>query len=881
MLLSAIAIYATDSAKPAPVRLIEKPLTTEQAQSVQKAWAKHIEFEVAFENSIGMKLRVIPPGTYRMSSPKAKEKGPVEVTLSQAYLISQFEVTQGEWKRVMGPIKQKLDIGAGDRFPIYRVNYTEASEFCRKLTQIDHEAGKLPDGYEYRLPTEVEWEFACRAGTLTRTHFGENMSSHLANYDGNFPLPGSEKGPSLGRTTPVGTYPANAWGLHEIHGNLNEWCLDWYHREIEGGVDPVHLLPPNWDKPARVVRDCSWRGNGRYCHTTNRTHRPPHVRAITAGFRPVLTKVQHGKVAANTHADDSAKREPVVIVKRSLTTEQAQSAQKAWADHIGFEVAYENSIGTQLRVIPPGTFHMNSRRAEPGEGPVEMTLSQAFLIGQFEVTQGEWKRVMGPLKQELDAGVGDRFPVYRVNHTEATDFCRKLTQLERAAGKLPDGYSYRLPTAVEWEFACRAGTLTLTHFGDKMSSRLANYDGTRPIEGTAKGPKLGRTAEVGSYPANAWGVHDILGNVTEWCLDWYHHKLEGGVDPVQLKPSSDWETPEMTIRGGAWTSPGWYCDSANRYRSHRRSSGIGFRLVLTKVHHGKVAAATHAADSAKPAPVRLIEKPLTAEQAQSVQKAWAKHLGFEVAFENSISMKLRVIPPGSWRMSSPKADEGQKGPVEVSLSQPFLISQFEVTQGEWKRVMGPIERKLDAGAGDRFPVYRVDHTEAGEFCRKLTQLERKAGKLPDGYEYRLPTDAEWEFACRAGTLTLTHFGDKMSSRLANYDGTRPFNDSEKGPNLNRTAEVGTYPPNAWGLHNMHGNVSEWCLDWYHHKVKGGIDPVQLQPTDWKKPPMVVRPNSWGNNGRYGHSASRYHSPAHSRNPHIGLRPVLTKVQLGR
>ncbi len=292
-----------------------------------------------------------------------------------------------------------------------------------------------------------------------------------------------------------------------------------------------------------------------------------------------------------------------------------------------------------------------------------------------------------------------------------------------------------------------------------------------------------------------------------------------------------------------------------------------------------VAAAIHADDSVKPEPALMTKHPLTTEQARAMQKAWADQLGFEVAFENSIGMQLRVIPPGTFRMSSPKAEAGRKGPVEVTLSQAFLISQFEVTQGEWKRVMGPIERKLNAGAGDRFPVYRVNHTEASEFCRKLTQLDREAGKLPDGYEYRLPTDAEWEFACRAGTLTLTHFGDKMSSRVANYDGNRPFRNSEKGPNLDRTAEVGSYPANAWGLHNMHGNVSEWCMDWYHHKVKGGVDPVQLEPTDWKTPPMVVRPNSWGNNGGYGHSASRYHAPPHARSSHIGLRPVLTKLHL--
>ena len=294
--------------------------------------------------------------------------------------------------------------------------------------------------------------------------------------------------------------------------------------------------------------------------------------------------------ASAAHAEESPP-EPVVMTERAVTTEKAQAAQKAWAEHVGLAVTFENSIGMQLRVIPPGTFRMNSRRTAEGQkDPVDVTLSKAFLIGQFEVTQGQWKRVMGAIESKLDAGAGDQFPMYRVSHSEAREFCRKLTELERKVGTLPDGYEYRLPTAAEWVFACRAGTLTRYYSGDSMTSRLANYDGTQPYRDTEKGPLLGRAAEVGSYPSNAWGLHDMLGNVTEWCLDWYHHEVDGGADPVQLKPSPI-KIPGRVIRGGAWRSSGKYCHSANRWYAKPESrSYIGVRPVLTKLHHGADAA---------------------------------------------------------------------------------------------------------------------------------------------------------------------------------------------------------------------------------------------------------------------------------------------------
>ena len=140
----------------------------------------------------------------------------------------------------------------------------------------------------------------------------------------------------------------------------------------------------------------------------------------------------------------------------------------------------------------------------------------------------------------------------------------------------------------------------------------------------------------------------------------------------------------------------------------------------------------------------------------------------------------------------------------------FWMGKYEVTQSEWAGLMGSMpSHALDKGKGDRHPIYYVSHDDATEFCRKLTDLERKAGRLPTGWAYRLPTEAQWEYACRAGTTTATAFGDKLGSTQANFNGDWPHNGAPKGPSLRKAVEVGSYRPNAWGIYDMHGNVREF------------------------------------------------------------------------
>jgi formylglycine-generating enzyme len=209
-------------------------------------------------------------------------------------------------------------------------------------------------------------------------------------------------------------------------------------------------------------------------------------------------------------------------------------------------------------------------------------LTRDFWIGKYEVTQGDWKRVSGALPGELTAELpaGDDYPVGNVNFAEAEGFCRMLTKLAIASKELPGDWESRLPTEAQWEYACRAGTTTANAFGDSLSRRQANSRGKPYNGGADDGPSLKRASRVGSYPPNAWGLHDMHGNTFEWCRDWYHPALPGGEDP-DLDSA---KAASRVRRGGCWGDEGWPCRSAFRLRfePERRYDHIDFRVVAVR-----------------------------------------------------------------------------------------------------------------------------------------------------------------------------------------------------------------------------------------------------------------------------------------------------------
>ena len=235
-------------------------------------------------NSLGMKLVSIPRGKFLMGSP-ADEKERVglevqhEVEITKGFWLGKYEVTQEEYEKVMGNNPSQFK---GPKLPVEQVSWEDAKEFCKRLSS--------KEGKEYTLPTEAEWEYACRAGTKGPFTTGENLTTDQANYDGNFPYAGNAKGEARNKPTEVGSFGANGYGLHDMHGNVYEWCEDWFgDYDAKGPVgDPKGAAQGSY----RVFRGGSWRNFARNCRSAHRLGYEPTDRRSYLGFRVALRSVK-------------------------------------------------------------------------------------------------------------------------------------------------------------------------------------------------------------------------------------------------------------------------------------------------------------------------------------------------------------------------------------------------------------------------------------------------------------------------------------------------------------------------------------------------------------------------------------------------------------
>lgn len=234
------------------------------------------------------KMVFIPPGTFVMGSPtdevdRFPDEGPqTTVTISRGFWMGMYEVTQGEYVAVMGTNPGGSTTGLNH--PVFNISWFDATNYCSRLTDRERISGLIPHNADYRLATEAEWEYACRAWTSTRFSYGDDPGyTRLDDYAWRAENSG-------GRTHPVGEKLANPWGLHDLHGNVSEWCSDWWMGKLPGGkiMDPQGPA----EGSARVYRGGSYFNFANFCRPASRSPGTPGNKSPFRGFRVVLAPSQ-------------------------------------------------------------------------------------------------------------------------------------------------------------------------------------------------------------------------------------------------------------------------------------------------------------------------------------------------------------------------------------------------------------------------------------------------------------------------------------------------------------------------------------------------------------------------------------------------------------
>jgi len=729
---------------------------------------------------LGMKLVYVEPGTFLMgSNDEAKSKPVHKVTIKKDYWIGKYEVTQNEYQKIMGTNPSHFN--NGNNKPVEQVSWNDAQEFCAKLTKKEKKAGRLPAGYEYRLPTETEWEYAARGGNKSKGYIysGSGNINSVAWHTYN-----SDK-----QTHDVGQKMPNELGIHDMSGNVWEWCLDyWYSNYNSAPEDAIYQI--NKKSISHANRGGSCRNNAKSTHLAHRNESATYRKVCNLGFRVVLAPIiVNNKIKA------------VIPAKKDLSKTIP-------------------GLGLKLVHVEPGTFLMGMN-GEASSMPLrKVNVNKAYWIGKYELTQREYQSIMGTNPSRFK---GDNRPVEQVSWNDTLEFCQKLTEQEKKAGRLPSGYEYRLPTEAEWEYAARGGS----------KSKGYAYSGSNDHRAVAwnKYTAKRKTHNVGTKLANELGTHDMSGNVYEWCLDNWHDNYNKA--PSDASAWIDNSNPSRVYRSGGLFSPARWCKVGHRSNNFpdTKFNRLGFRIVLAPVIEVKT--------------FKVPDKTIP-----------------------DLGMKLVYVAPGTFKMGSSNGKSTERPVRDVTIHKEYWIGKYEVTQNEYQKITGTNPSHFK---GSNKPVEKVSWHDALNFCKKLTERERKAGRLPAGYTYQLPTEAEWEFAARGGGKNK---GYKYSGSNMLTDVAWSLANSGK-----QTHEVGKKAANELGIHDMSGNVYEWCMDDWHNNYSKAPSAANR----WGKgntPLRVRRGGGWRRN--FVHSVTyRSYSPPSRKYNYLGFRVVLRAYHEGK
>ena len=803
----------------------------------------------SFYVPLNASLKTIPAGTYQIGNITGDIDildAPVTTVLLSEYSIQDTTVTKVQWDEVR---RWALNNGYPDiregtskapNHPIVNINFYDVVKWCNAASEkegldpcyfvngIVYRAGES-DAVSvdwsvngYRLPTEAEWEVAARGGlAANRFPLGDQISHEQANYrastDYSYDSSGNTNSfhPSYSNgsepyTSPVGSFLPNGYELHDMDGNVNQMCWDWYAGVYQSGKDPKGPMSGS----VRVKRGGMW---DNYAH--------------------------------NSRCSARVSWDPPSLGYRSL----------------GFRFA-RGSEWKKFAIVKGGNL--------PPSSPLGAVPVDTFYIGRTEVTWGEWKTVRAWAVANgytdlygVGQGLGDNYPVTEVNWFDVVKWCNARSEKEgkttvykvqgdvyRTGEFNPEEISsstgYRLPSEKEWEFAARGG----------MKSHVYTYSGSDDLDTVAWYARNsgGGAHEVGKRLANELGIFDMSGNIYEWTGSW---------DPVILL--------YRLFRGGCWDYSAEFCAVSNHnigsYPEHRGT--VGFRVATSGEYaHGITVQPSISSDGAKIS--------ARAEGAGKLTYQWMRN-GLAIAGGTSSELPTDGLGSGTYTVAVSNGITNKSSIESVQYPSPvggfvlvksgtlpassllgafsvdtFYIGKTEVTWGEWQAVrtwavLNGYEDLANIGkpglftathptANDNKAVSNLNWYDCVKWCNAKSEKEgrtpvykisgtvfRQGQLTPDedflANGFRLPNEAEWEYAARGGANAqgYAYSGSDDLDTVGWYMG----NSNQAAP------EVAKKHSNELGIFDMSGNVYEWTGSW-HPEYLGSVRIIRGGDWHW-------------------------------------------------
>jgi formylglycine-generating enzyme required for sulfatase activity len=476
------------------------------------------ELAVDLGNGVKLELVLIPAGSFLMGAEDGWDETPAHrVKITESFWLGKYEVTLQQWQAVMGDSPSRFK---DPKHPVEQVSWIDCQVFLDKLNAMSKGRGG-----KFVLPTEAEWEYACRAGSMSRYCFGDSVKEldEYASYSRN-----SRQTQSVGQKKP------NPWGLYDMHGNVCEWCKDWY--------DVGYYANSPVDNPAgplsgafRVFRGGSYQDEYGSCRSAYRHKARDSSRSTAVGFR--VCRLATDKTPSTATVSPSA-------------SETASSRKKVVTVDLGSDVELE------MVLIPAGSFTIGSAWSNTLH---KVNITKPFYLGKYEVTQVQWELLMG--------NNPSRFKDYPENPVEQVSW----NDCQVFLGKLNEKFGeekFFLPTEAQWEYACRATS------GERQPREEANLVDDRVWH---KQNSRNTAHPVGQKMPNAWGLYDMYGNVWEWCADWYgpRHNPESPTDDPQGPANGSFHV----IRGGSFDDHRSVLPSRTFLKSDPSSYRVGFRVA--------------------------------------------------------------------------------------------------------------------------------------------------------------------------------------------------------------------------------------------------------------------------------------------------------------